>query len=39
MNELKKECIDNLLEIWRTRIKAIREDGREKVILKNVLRL
>ena len=27
LNGLQKECIDNLLEIWRTRIRTTHEDG------------
>ena len=31
-NGLRKECMDNLLEIWRIRIQTTHGDGREKVI-------
>ena len=27
MNGLQKECLDNLLEIWRTRIRTTHGDG------------
>ena len=39
MNGPKKECMNNLLEIVRTRIRTTHEDGWEKVIWKDALRL
>ena len=32
MNAQQKECMDSLLEIWRTRIRTTYGDGLEKVI-------
>ena len=39
MNGLQKECTENLLEIWRTRIRTTYGGGWEKVIWKDALRL
>ena len=39
MNGLQKECIDNLLEMWRAMIRATPGDRWEKVIWKDASRL